>query len=100
MRAATQVVKTNPPMRQTIDNINCQAGTPKPILPIIAMGEVKGITDNQTLTGPCDHPYKVTNRNKRSTSDGNGKHDCCALLGSTRSDSSKECPLQQISPRK
>lgn len=53
MRPAIQVVKMKPAMSKTIDKANCQSGTPDPILPTMATGEVKGIIDNQKLTVPC-----------------------------------------------
>lgn len=47
MREATQVVNTNPAINNIADKASCQPGTPKGMRIIIAIGEVKGITESQ-----------------------------------------------------
>lgn len=64
MRPATQVVKMKPPISDTIDKINCHVGTPNPILPIIAMGEVKGMMESQMLIDPCGSSRIKVNKPK------------------------------------
>ena len=48
MRPATHTVTKKPIINKNIDNANCQSGTPDCMRIIIAMGDVKGMIDNQT----------------------------------------------------
>lgn len=50
MRAAIHVVKINPPIRQSMDKISCQAGTPNGSNAGITTGELNGMSDAQNAS--------------------------------------------------
>ena len=52
MREAIQVVNINPEINEIIEASNSRGGTPNPILPIIAIGEVNGIIESHILIVP------------------------------------------------
>ena len=52
MRPAIHKVKRKPKINMDIDKINSHGATPKGILIIIMMGEVKGIIDIQNAIDP------------------------------------------------